>query len=74
MNGKGDSPRPVDLKRYRENYDLIFRKKPTNETDDDADKKREISTRNDGRRGKVNKRKALEHLSGDAKITQQGDK
>jgi hypothetical protein len=29
MNGKGDSPRPVDAKKYRENYDRIFsRDKP----------------------------------------------
>jgi hypothetical protein len=26
MNGKGDSPRPVNLTKYRENYDRIFRK------------------------------------------------
>lgn len=26
--GKGDSPRPLDLKKYRENYDRIFKKKP----------------------------------------------
>ena len=25
--GKGDTPRPVDLKRYGENYDRIFRKR-----------------------------------------------
>lgn len=24
--GKGDKPRPVDFKKYQENYDLIFRK------------------------------------------------
>lgn len=24
--GKGDKPRPVDFKTYRENYDKIFRK------------------------------------------------
>jgi len=27
QNGKGDKPRPVNLKKYRENYDKIFRKK-----------------------------------------------
>jgi len=25
--GKGDTPRPVDTKKYGENYDAIFRKK-----------------------------------------------
>lgn len=25
--GKGDKPRPVDKKKYDENYELIFRKK-----------------------------------------------
>lgn len=24
--GKGDAPRPVDLEKYRANYDAIFRK------------------------------------------------
>ena len=24
--GKGDAPRPIDLKAYQENYDHIFRK------------------------------------------------
>jgi len=27
QNGKGDKPRPVDLKKYNKNYDKIFRKK-----------------------------------------------
>lgn len=27
MSGKGDKPRPVDLKKYGENYDYIFRRK-----------------------------------------------
>lgn len=27
MNGKGDSPRPTNMKVYRENYDFIFRKR-----------------------------------------------
>ena len=27
QNGKGDKQRPVDLKKYAENYDKIFRKK-----------------------------------------------
>jgi len=27
MNGKGDKPRPIDGKKYRENYDRIFAKK-----------------------------------------------
>ena len=27
MNGKGDKPRPTDLKKYRNNYDTIFSKK-----------------------------------------------
>jgi hypothetical protein len=27
QNGKGDKPRPVNLKKYSENYDKIFRKK-----------------------------------------------
>lgn len=26
--GKGDNPRPVNLKKYQENYDKIFKKKP----------------------------------------------
>lgn len=26
-NGKGDKPRPVDHKKYTENYDRIFGKK-----------------------------------------------
>jgi hypothetical protein len=26
QNGKGDKPRPVDRKKYNENYDRIFRK------------------------------------------------
>ena len=26
QNGKGDRPRPVDRKKYNENYDRIFRK------------------------------------------------
>jgi hypothetical protein len=26
QNGKGDKPRPVNLKKYAENYDRIFRK------------------------------------------------
>ncbi len=26
-NGKGDTPRPVDKKKYDENYDRIFGKK-----------------------------------------------
>lgn len=26
-NGKGDRPRPVDKKKYNENYDKIFKKK-----------------------------------------------
>lgn len=26
QNGKGDTPRPVDRKRYAENYDRIFRR------------------------------------------------
>lgn len=25
--GKGDKPRPIDKKKYDENYDLIFRQK-----------------------------------------------
>jgi len=25
--GKGDSPRPIDLKKFRENYDAIFRRR-----------------------------------------------
>lgn len=25
--GKGDNPRPVNLKKYQDNYDRIFRKK-----------------------------------------------
>ena len=29
QNGKGDKQRPVDLKKYTENYDKIFRKKKT---------------------------------------------
>lgn len=27
QNGKGDRSRPVDIKKYNENYDRIFRKK-----------------------------------------------
>lgn len=27
MAGKGSKPRPVNLKKFRENYDRIFRKK-----------------------------------------------
>lgn len=27
QNGKGDKPRPVDIKKYTENYERIFRKK-----------------------------------------------
>jgi hypothetical protein len=28
QNGKGDKPRPIkDIKKYNDNYDLIFRKK-----------------------------------------------
>jgi len=27
QNGKGDKPRPVNLKKYAENYEKIFRKK-----------------------------------------------
>lgn len=27
QNGKGDRPRPVDKKKYDENYDRIFRKR-----------------------------------------------
>jgi hypothetical protein len=27
--GKGDKPRPIDRKKYDENYDRIFRKKRT---------------------------------------------
>ena len=30
QNGKGDSPRPVNIKKYGENYDKIFRKKKKN--------------------------------------------
>ena len=30
MNGKGDKPRPTDLKKYRNNYDTIFSKKKEN--------------------------------------------
>lgn len=29
QNGKGDKRRPVDLKKYNENYERIFRKKQT---------------------------------------------
>jgi len=29
QNGKGDKQRPVDLKKYAENYEKIFRKKKT---------------------------------------------
>ena len=27
QNGKGDRPRPVDKKKYDDNYERIFRKK-----------------------------------------------
>lgn len=27
QNGKGSRPRPVNIKKYNENYDKIFRKK-----------------------------------------------
>ena len=27
QNGKGDKQRPVNIKKYNENYDKIFRKK-----------------------------------------------
>lgn len=27
MAGKGDTPRPMDFKKYQENYELIFGKK-----------------------------------------------
>jgi hypothetical protein len=27
QNGKGDKQRPVDIKKYTENYEKIFRKK-----------------------------------------------
>jgi hypothetical protein len=27
QNGKGDKQRPVDIKKYTENYEQIFRKK-----------------------------------------------
>jgi len=30
QNGKGDKPRPVNIKKYSENYDKIFRKKKKN--------------------------------------------
>jgi len=29
QNGKGDKKRPVNIKKYNENYDKIFRKKPS---------------------------------------------
>jgi hypothetical protein len=29
QNGKGDRPRPVNIKKYNENYDKIFRKEKT---------------------------------------------
>ena len=32
--GKGDLPRHVDGASYRNNYDLIFRKKPTQEPEE----------------------------------------
>lgn len=30
QNGKGDKPRPVNMKKYGENYDKIFRKNKKN--------------------------------------------
>jgi len=32
MAGKGSKPRPVDLKKFRENYDKIFGKKDIKKT------------------------------------------
>lgn len=44
--GKGDSPRPVDDKRYGENYDRIFGKKKLNTMEDhDAEDKSTGDTR-----------------------------
>jgi hypothetical protein len=31
MNGKGSRPRPVNLKRFRQNFDVIFRKREVRE-------------------------------------------
>lgn len=46
-NGKGDTPRPTNLKRFRENYDGIDWKKPSTSQPErktfPADKKRETS-------------------------------
>ena len=40
--GKGDTPRPVDHAKYRNNYDLIFRKdeNPTQHPDTDNSKQK----------------------------------
>lgn len=39
-SGKGDRPRPIDMKKYRENYDRIFGNK---ENDDDTTSKETTS-------------------------------
>jgi hypothetical protein len=37
--GKGDSPRAVNLKKYAENYDRIFRRKKPNKKKSPSEKK-----------------------------------
>ena len=37
MAGKGDKPRPTDMKKYRKNYEMIFRKKKKKEDDNEKD-------------------------------------
>lgn len=40
MNGKGDTPRPVDFQKYRENHDRIFgKKKPESKADEKKNNK-----------------------------------
>jgi len=37
--GKGDRPRPVNVKKYWENYEEIFRKKPAEKPQEQKEKK-----------------------------------
>ena len=39
QNGKGDKPRPTNLKKYRDNYSQINWSKPKNNNTDDNAKK-----------------------------------
>ena len=41
--GKGDSYRPVDRKKFSENYDHIFKKKPKKTSSSKSNKQRESS-------------------------------